>query len=53
MENMEKEVLNKYKLWQEVFKKEDLNVKDSNENYIFCDYSSCKGCGCYADVRVD
>lgn len=49
MENQEKEVLNRYKLWQNLFEHKNKDVKDSNEDYLLRNCSSCEGCGCYAD----
>ena len=52
MENLEKEVLNRYKLWQELFEKNSNNSKGTNEYCLFDkDFDSscsggCKGCGC-------
>jgi len=55
MEDIEKEVLNRYKLWQEFFKENLNDNKDANKNYLLCkDFNSscsgcsggCKGCGC-------
>lgn len=54
MEDIEKEVLNRYKLWQKVFeKKSDFDIKDAKEYIIICSdlNSPCSGCsgpGCGA-----
>ena len=58
MENHEKEILNRYKLWRELLKEISNDSKDINENCLLSkDFDSlhsagCKGCGCYADVKI-
>lgn len=54
MEILEKKVLKKYKLWQEIFElNPNAESKDTDEYCLFdkdfdLSYSvGCKGCGCY------